>query len=70
MNYLTHVERNPENLRFYLWIRQYVQRFDLLSEQEKRLAPAWEGCLVRDRMRFDARTANQRESQGNRFEKK
>ncbi|KAK6336077.1 hypothetical protein TWF696_001646 [Orbilia brochopaga] len=62
MNYLTYVERNAENLRFYLWIRQYVQRFDNLTEEEKALAPAWEGCLMKDRMKFKARTANQRAS--------
>ena len=45
MNYLTYVERNSENLRFYLWFRKYIQRFDTLSESEKSLSPAWESTL-------------------------
>ncbi|KAK6335713.1 hypothetical protein TWF730_003091 [Orbilia blumenaviensis] len=47
MNYLTYVERNSENLRFYLWFRKYIQNFDALSEGEKSLSPIWECPLMK-----------------------
>ncbi|KAK6538453.1 hypothetical protein TWF694_010038 [Orbilia ellipsospora] len=49
MNYLTYVERNSENLRFYLWFRRYIQKFDELSEEEKAKSPAWECPLLKEK---------------------
>jgi hypothetical protein len=41
MDYLVYVEHNAENLQFYLWYKDYVRRFDALSEGEKGLSPEW-----------------------------
>ncbi|KAL8926273.1 MAG: hypothetical protein Q9172_001867 [Xanthocarpia lactea] len=41
MNYLIYIEHAAENLQFFLWYRDYVRRFDLLSENERKLAPEW-----------------------------
>jgi hypothetical protein len=41
MEYVYHVERNAENLQFFLWYRDYVKRFDALPEKERSLAPEW-----------------------------
>jgi hypothetical protein len=41
MDYLVYVEHNAENLQFYLWYKDYVRRFDTLSEGEKVLSPEW-----------------------------
>jgi hypothetical protein len=49
MRYLTYVERNSENLRFYLWFRQYVKRFEALPETEKLLSPTWRFALTREK---------------------
>ncbi|KAG4429789.1 hypothetical protein IFR05_014725 [Cadophora sp. M221] len=38
-DYLAYVEFNAENLQFYLWYRNYVQRFEALPETEKALSP-------------------------------
>lgn len=39
MKYLTYVEHAAENLQFYLWLRDYAERFDKLSANEKALSP-------------------------------
>ncbi|KAI4262660.1 MAG: hypothetical protein L6R42_002161 [Xanthoria sp. 1 TBL-2021] len=41
MNYLIYIEHAAENLQFFLWYKDYIRRFDLLSENERRLAPEW-----------------------------
>ena len=41
MNYLVYIEHAAENLQFYLWYRDYVQRFSQLPENERSLAPIW-----------------------------
>ncbi|KAL9108040.1 MAG: hypothetical protein Q9227_007146 [Pyrenula ochraceoflavens] len=41
MNFLVYIEHAAENLQFYLWYRDYVQRFSQLPESEKALAPIW-----------------------------
>lgn len=41
MDYLVYIEHNAENLQFYLWYRDYVQRSNMLSENEKTLSPKW-----------------------------
>jgi hypothetical protein len=41
MNFLLYVENSAENLQFFLWFRDYVKRFDQLSESEKKLSPEW-----------------------------
>ncbi|KAL9602013.1 MAG: hypothetical protein Q9219_002121 [cf. Caloplaca sp. 3 TL-2023] len=41
MNYLIYIELAAENLQFFLWYKDYVRRFDLLPESERKLAPAW-----------------------------
>jgi len=41
MNYLKYIEHDPENLQFYLWYKDYVQRFTTLPDSEKCLSPEW-----------------------------
>lgn len=41
MNYLLYVERAPENLQFYLWLRDYVRRFKEAKTSDIALAPEW-----------------------------
>lgn len=41
MNYLVYIEHAAENLQFFLWYKDYAKRFDLLSENERHLAPVW-----------------------------
>ncbi|KAK2774893.1 hypothetical protein FQN53_003407 [Emmonsiellopsis sp. PD_33] len=43
MNYLIYVERNAENLQFFLWHRDYTRRFSLIAERERRRSPKWTG---------------------------
>ena len=41
MDFSKYIERNPENLQFYLWYRDYLKRFDNLPDSERVLAPEW-----------------------------
>ncbi|KAK2746523.1 hypothetical protein FQN57_003150 [Myotisia sp. PD_48] len=41
MNYMEYVEMAPENLRFYLWYRDYIYRFAALPESQSALSPPW-----------------------------
>ena len=41
MNYLKYIELSAENLQFFLWYRDYVNRFDGLPANEKVLSPEW-----------------------------
>ena len=41
MNYLKYIEHDAENLQFYLWYKDYVQRFANLPDSEKCLSPEW-----------------------------
>ncbi len=41
MNYLIYIEHAAENLQFFLWYRDYVQRFSALPDGERGLAPVW-----------------------------
>lgn len=41
MNYLKYIEYAPENLQFYLWLRDYTARFAQLSRSEAVLSPEW-----------------------------
>ena len=41
MNYLIYVEHAAENLQFYLWYKDYVQRFESASTADIKLAPEW-----------------------------
>lgn len=41
MNYLKYIELSAENLQFFLWYRDYVNRFDGLPANEKALSPEW-----------------------------
>ncbi|EEH09360.1 conserved hypothetical protein [Histoplasma capsulatum G186AR] len=43
MNYLKYVERNAENLQFFLWYRDYTRRFALIAESQRQLSPEWIG---------------------------
>lgn len=41
MNYLIYIERSAENLQFFLWYRDYCQRFSQLSASDSSLAREW-----------------------------
>ncbi len=41
MDFLRYIEFDAENLQFYLWYRDYAQRFAALPESEQKLAPEW-----------------------------
>lgn len=41
MDFLKYVEHSAENLQFYLWFKDYVQRFESLPKSERDLAPEW-----------------------------
>jgi hypothetical protein len=41
MDFSKYIERNPENLQFYLWYCDYLKRFDNLPDGERSLAPEW-----------------------------
>jgi hypothetical protein len=41
MDFLRYIEYDAENLQFFLWYKDYCQRFDVLPENERRLAPEW-----------------------------
>ncbi|KAI5210251.1 hypothetical protein AUEXF2481DRAFT_25054 [Aureobasidium subglaciale EXF-2481] len=51
MNYLKYIEHSAENLQFYLWYKDYVERFDNLPASEKALSPEWSAAQM------DAETA-------------
>lgn len=41
MNYLVYVERSAENLQFYLWYKDYSERFAILPYNDLVLSPEW-----------------------------
>lgn len=41
MNYLIYVERSAENLQFYLWHKDYSERFAILPYSDLVLSPEW-----------------------------
>lgn len=41
MNYLIYIEHSAENLQFFLWHRDYVQRFTEANTSDMSLAPEW-----------------------------
>ncbi|OJD18471.1 hypothetical protein AJ78_01527 [Emergomyces pasteurianus Ep9510] len=51
MNYLIYVERNAENLQFFLWYRDYSRRFASMDERQRKLSPEWIG---REKRKGDA----------------
>ena len=41
MNYLIYIEHAAENLQFFIWHKDYLQRFNNLAASEQALAPVW-----------------------------
>ncbi|PSK33590.1 adenylosuccinate lyase [Elsinoe australis] len=41
MNYMKYIEHDAENLQFYLWFRNYSERFFQLPKHEQALSPLW-----------------------------
>lgn len=41
MNYMTWIERSAENLKFFLWYKDYTERFESIKDTQKALAPEW-----------------------------
>ncbi|MCJ1228434.1 hypothetical protein MMC12_005095 [Toensbergia leucococca] len=42
MDYLVYVSHDAENLQFWLWIQDYIERFDAAPKSEQVLSPQWE----------------------------
>ncbi|KAK6543527.1 hypothetical protein TWF694_000273 [Orbilia ellipsospora] len=42
LNYLRFVEHSPETLRFFLWHRDYTNKFAALPQEQQKLSPPWE----------------------------
>jgi len=42
MDYLLYVEHTAENLQFFLWYCDYVQRWSQLLPRQRRLSPVWD----------------------------
>lgn len=65
MNYLLYIEHSAENLQFFLWERDYVQRFMAANKAETSLSPVWttnqqEAAIQASRTEAAARHANKR----------
>lgn len=41
MDYLIYIEHNAENLQFFLWYKNYCQRWEQLRETDRKLSPEW-----------------------------
>jgi len=41
MDFLKYIEHSAENLQFYLWYKDYEQRFNKLPQSERILSPEW-----------------------------
>lgn len=41
MNYLIYIEHSAENLQFFLWYRDYLNRFQSATTSDLVLAPEW-----------------------------
>ncbi|ELR10569.1 hypothetical protein VC83_00221 [Pseudogymnoascus destructans] len=41
MDYMLYVEHSAENLKFYLWLHDYTERFNNLTESSKMLSPQY-----------------------------
>lgn len=50
MNYLKYIEHSAENLQFYLWYRDYSERWERLQNSDKALAPVWTTTLAESEM--------------------
>ncbi|RCI13890.1 hypothetical protein L249_8209 [Ophiocordyceps polyrhachis-furcata BCC 54312] len=48
MNYLIYIEHSAENLQFWLWYKDYVQRFQAAETADMALAPIWTQDLEDD----------------------
>jgi hypothetical protein len=46
MNYLIYIERSAENLQFFLWYRDYSQRFKDAQTSDIALAPEWTQAMA------------------------
>jgi len=42
MDYLVYVEQRAENLQFFLWYADYVEKWSRLLPRQKQLSPAWD----------------------------
>jgi len=41
MDYLVYIEHDAENLQFFLWYKDYCERFNALPANEMALSPKW-----------------------------
>lgn len=48
LNYLRFIERAPENLQFFLWLRSYKQRFQEVNISDIALSPEWTKAMQED----------------------
>ena len=40
-DYLTYISHDAENLQFYVWLKEYTRRFQMLPRSEQVLSPPW-----------------------------
>jgi len=57
INYLIHVERSAENLQFYLWYKDYSERFAILPYSDLVLSPEWTEKQATTKKHNSARTS-------------
>ncbi|KAE9979977.1 hypothetical protein BLS_009282 [Venturia inaequalis] len=41
MDFLKYIEHSAENLQFFMWVRDYIKRFEDLPASEKAFSPEW-----------------------------
>jgi hypothetical protein len=53
MDYLVYVERQAEDLQFFLWFYNYIPRWQALEARQKTLSPPWEpGKIKHPKVKF------------------
>lgn len=57
MDYLYYVERRAENLQFFLWYCDYVERWSRLPSQQRQMAPVWGPAEAAEAAQEDAEVA-------------
>ncbi|KAL1901413.1 hypothetical protein Sste5346_001818 [Sporothrix stenoceras] len=57
MDYLYYVERRAENLQFFLWYCDYVERWSRLPSQQRQMAPVWGPAEAAEAAQEDAKAA-------------
>jgi hypothetical protein len=57
MDYLVYIAHDAENLQFFLWLRDYTERFNALTESQQNLSPEWVPTVTPQLIAGNATTA-------------